>query len=607
MAHALGGEGGRGFVEPRGGMARAAFLAGDFRVNRTAMIRAVLLAIGKEFRLLRRDPVGLFMLIVAPIAVIAAAGFSLSSVYGGGASSYAVAVVNEDDGEISRAIVDALRSKPSLVIRRVDNRDQAWAMVRQHKQAIVAIIIPAGTTAAFERGAAVRLVVYADPVRYLETVNIQLELAHLGRRINQAANDRARQALAEARDRLEREITDANRGADQARAAIAQFTRTAQHSRAELDAQVRQELEAAVASARAQTEAALNSAITELSSQAQSQVAAQRALLGQTRDYLDRLKATRLAFEKWLADLQQLAGSRASSIPAPPAFPEPPRDLLSIGNSEPTAPDFGALRARLEKSIATPDLNVHVPEVALPPLPAIPALPTQATTISATVPGTIGFVEEDSSGVEVNRLAGFNAFDLQVPGFAVTFLLIGMLMGVSLALIDERDWGTLDRLRAAPAPLGATFAGKLLARFVIGFVQMAVLFAAGWVFFGISLGRAPLALVVPSAAIAFAGAAFGLVVAGVGRTRDAVLPVGAIVIMTMAAVGGCWWPIDFEPQWMQRAAVVVPTTWAMRAFNDLMIRGLSASSALVPSAINLAFGFLYMIVGIAISRRRFAP
>jgi len=181
------------------------------------------------------------------------------------------------------------------------------------------------------------------------------------------------------------------------------------------------------------------------------------------------------------------------------------------------------------------------------------------------------------------------------------------LMGVSLALIDERDWGTLDRLRAAAAPLGATFAGKLLARFVIGFVQMAVLFAAGWVFFGISLGRAPLALVVPCAAIAFAGAAFGLVVAGIGRTRDAVLPVGAIVIMTMAAVGGCWWPIDFEPGWMQKAALVVPTTWAMRAFNDLMIRGLSASSALVPSAVNLGFGFLYMIVGIAISRRRFAP
>ena len=47
------------------------------------MLRAVWLTIGKEFLLIRRDRVGLFMLLVAPIAVIAAAGFSLAKIYGG--------------------------------------------------------------------------------------------------------------------------------------------------------------------------------------------------------------------------------------------------------------------------------------------------------------------------------------------------------------------------------------------------------------------------------------------------------------------------------------------------------------------------------------------
>src|SRR5215469_10470175 len=129
-----------------GAVAWAAFLAGAFRVNRTAMIRAVLLAIGKEFRLLRRDPVGLFMLIVAPIAVIAAAGFSLSSIYGGGSSTYAIAVANEDGGELSHAIVDALRSNKSLIVVDAGGPDDARSMVRERKEALVALIIPAGTT-----------------------------------------------------------------------------------------------------------------------------------------------------------------------------------------------------------------------------------------------------------------------------------------------------------------------------------------------------------------------------------------------------------------------------------------------------------------------------
>ncbi len=571
------------------------------------MIRAILLAIDKEFRLLWRDPVGLFMLIVAPIAVIAAAGFSLSNLYGGGSSSYAIAVVNQDGGEVGRAIVDALRDKHSLVVLDAESADVAKAMVRERKQAIVAIVIPAGTSTGFESGASPRLVIYSDPVRYLETVKVELSLAELSRRINRAANDRARQKVASARERLQIEIAGAAREADQARAAVEQFARTADRSRATAEADLRRQIEGAIASARAQTEKALDDAVAQISSQAQAQIASQRQLLNQARDYLQSLKQTQLAFQKWFDELREIAGSRASSIPPPPSFPQPPRDLSAIGTSAPATPDFAALRERLDKSVAAPQIDVKLPAAAMPHLPAIPKITIQAPSGSAAVPGTIGFVEEDLSGAEGGPLSGFNAFDLQVPGFAVTFLLIGMLMGVSLALIDERDWGTLDRLRAAAAPLGATFAGKLLARFVVGFVQMAVLFAAGWSFFGISLGRSPWALVVPSASIAFAGAAFGLVVAGVGRTRDAVLPVGAIVIMTMAAVGGCWWPIDFEPHWMQTAALAVPTTWAMRAFNDLMIRRLSASSAILPSAVNLAYGLFYMVVGIAISRRRFAP
>jgi len=583
------------------------FLYQPFMLSPKIMIRAIRLAIGKEFRLLRRDPVGLFMLIVAPIAVIGAAGFSLSSVYGGGSSVYTVAVADEDHGDVSRAIVEALRSSHSVSVVAADNRDAARAMVREGKEALVAIVVPAGTSAAFQAGSSPRVIVYTDPVRYLETVKVQLALADLSRRISSTANDRARREVTSAKERLEREMAEAERGADQARAAIAEFAQTAQHSRAEVNAQVRSQVDAALANARAQAQKAVNDAIADVSSQTQKEIARQQALIGQAREYVQRLNNAQAAFQKWLAELRELAGSRASNIPEPPTFPTPPSDLLTLGDSQPSAPDFAALRSRLEKSAAIPDINIRIPGVAFPPLPAIPKTPLKTAAISATVPGTIKFADTNARGAETGPLSGFNAFDLQVPGFAVTFLLIGMLMGVSLALIDERDWGTLDRLRAAAAPLGATFAGKLLARFAIGLVQMVVLFAAGWVFFGISLGPSPLALVIPSAAIAFAGAAFGLVVAGIGRTRDAVLPVGAIVIMTMAAVGGCWWPIDFEPQWMQTVALAAPTTWAMRAFNNLMIRGLSTSSALLPSAVNLAYGFVYMMLGIAISRRRFAP
>jgi ABC-2 type transport system permease protein len=94
------------------------------------------------------------------------------------------------------------------------------------------------------------------------------------------------------------------------------------------------------------------------------------------------------------------------------------------------------------------------------------------------------------------------------------------------------------------------------------------------------------------------------VVAGLARSREAVLPLGSIAIVTMAAVGGCWWPIDLEPHWMQRVALAFPTTWAMAAYNDLMIRRQSFAAALRPTAVLLAYGLAYLALGLALFRRR---
>ena len=573
------------------------------------MLRAVWLTIGKEFLLIRRDRVGLFMLIVAPIAVIAAAGFSLAKIYGGRTAprgEYSVTIFDEDHGAVARAILDALANQPDLAVLRSSSRRDAEQTVRERKLAVVGIVIPAGTTDAIEHGRGAQLILYTDPVKYLQTIKVELALSDLCRKITEGAAAKARSQTAEQTQSFTRKLDQARESAEQARADAARVATQADASRASIEPKIRAHIETALTAAREQTRLALNTELDRIQRKIDADTAAQQAKLDELKDYLGRLEVAHGQFESWFAQLKQLAGSHAADIPPPPAMPTPPADLDLGGIKLAPVADLRDARARLEGALTIPPIDLKLPE--LPPAPKIPLLnipEVPAIDPSLSVPGSLGLTEVDLSGKEIGQFAGFNAFDLQVPGFAVTFLLIGMLMGVSLALIDEHDWGTLERLRSASAPLWATLTGKLLARFVVGFIQMAVLFAAGYVLFGISLGRTPAALMMPAAAVAFAGAAFGLIVAGVGKTRDAVLPVGAIVIMTMAAIGGCWWPIDFEPAWMQQVALALPTTWAMHAFNDLMIRNLPASSALIPSAVNFGFGIIYTVIGVAIARRRF--
>jgi ABC-2 type transport system permease protein len=223
------------------------------------------------------------------------------------------------------------------------------------------------------------------------------------------------------------------------------------------------------------------------------------------------------------------------------------------------------------------------------------------TIPSFSLPGSIGFKEQNLTGASPK----VNIFDQEVPGFGVTFVLLGMLFGVALGLADEREWGTLDRLRASRSPITATLVGKLLSRFLVGLTQMFILLAVGRLAFGISLGQTPAALLLPTAAIVFAAAAFGLMVAAFVPARDSVLPAGAIGIMTMAAVGGCWWPQELEPPLMKTLALCLPTTWAMNSYNDLMIRHLPASSAVLPFAVIVCLGVMYIALAVAVQSRRF--
>jgi hypothetical protein len=55
---------------------------------------------------------------------------------------------------------------------------------------------------------------------------------------------------------------------------------------------------------------------------------------------------------------------------------------------------------------------------------------------------------------------------------------------------------------------------------------------------------------------------------------------------------------------MRSVALAFPTTWAMDAFNDLMIRRRTIEVALRPTLVMLAYGAAYLTLGVLLFRRR---
>ncbi len=202
-----------------------------------------------------------------------------------------------------------------------------------------------------------------------------------------------------------------------------------------------------------------------------------------------------------------------------------------------------------------------------------------------------------------NRLT-VTAFEQNVPGFSIMFVLMAVIFGTAAGLHDEREWGTLERLLVAPGGFTRLLMGKLGARFVIGVLQMIALFAWGHWLFKVSLGSSPLAFLLLCGALVFAVVAVGLLAGGLARTREQTIPLGLAFVMTLSALGGLWWPASIQPQWMSRISDVMFTTWAMRGMNDLVLRDRGVAAVVWPASVLLLNGLVATAIGLRLFRFR---
>jgi ABC-2 type transport system permease protein len=535
--------------------------------------------------------VGLVFLTIAPLIVMSVAGFSLSTLFGGApqAGAYVLPVVDEDDGRIAAELRQRLADDSTIEVRTMPTREQALDLVRSRESAAV-LVIPAGTSAALAGGSRASLRLLTDPVKFVELTNVRFLVEELRQAVGQHAIDVAQRRIDRVRTRVLAGERRLERRFARLRAALARAATRAGDARADVARQVE--------SAGARLERTLRAGLRRAEAE-RLDVARRRFQheLAPLHEFLDALAAYRGHFESWLAGAREQAGRFADRIPPPPDPPALPPALDRLAHG-----DDDALASRILGEPGDVELPKLSLEVALPSVPAPPALvaPPLPPLPDIRLPRLLDVIETSVSGAP-SRL---NSFDQYVPGFSITFLMLGMLIGVAMTLIDERELGTLDRVRATQAPVATLVVGKLAVRFSVGVLQMIALLGVGRLAFGVSLGPQPVALLLPTAGIVFVGTAFGVLVAGLAPTRDAVIPLGAIAIVTMCAVGGCWWPLDLEPRWMRDVARALPTTWAMTGFKDLMMRHQTFTAVLEPTLVLLGFGLAFLAVGLVAFRPR---
>ena len=201
------------------------------------------------------------------------------------------------------------------------------------------------------------------------------------------------------------------------------------------------------------------------------------------------------------------------------------------------------------------------------------------------------------------RLIIPNGFEQAIPGILVMFTLLVLLTSGSSMLVVERMQGLLRRLASAPMTRTEVVAGKWGGRMVLATLQIGSAIVVGTLVFKMRWGPDVAMIIVVLAAWAAFCASAGLLLGSLAKTEGQASGLGVLFANILAALGGCWWPIEVTPGWMQGLQKLMPTGWTMDALHKLISFEAGAISA-VPNVAALLVGALVVTV-LAINRFRY--
>jgi len=277
----------------------------------------------------------------------------------------------------------------------------------------------------------------------------------------------------------------------------------------------------------------------------------------------------------------------ARRLTVPPAFTDSvvqgvQTDLLLANESSGLAGDYHGIRVQRAVYTMLADLAV---------VSAMDGEPNQASFAALrAMPRTLT-LEVKPAGKRQHIPSGF---EQAIPGIMVMFMLMVMATSGAVLLVIERRQGLLRRLAYTPISRLSVVVGKWGGKWMVGIIQIAFAMLAGTILFkmdwGPNLGTVIAVMLVYGALMA----AIGLVLGSLARTEGQAIGIGVIAANLLAALGGCWWPIEITPIWMQQLQLFVPTGWAMDALHKLISFGAGPSSV-APHLIGMSLGTILLI------------
>jgi ABC-2 type transport system permease protein len=187
-----------------------------------------------------------------------------------------------------------------------------------------------------------------------------------------------------------------------------------------------------------------------------------------------------------------------------------------------------------------------------------------------------------------------------VPGIIGVLLSMTMVVIAGIAIVREKERGTLEQLVVTPINKTSLMLGKIVPFLLVGFVQITVVLLLGRGLFNVPVRGNLLDLYLVAFPFMVASLAVGLFISTLVATQAQAMQIGFFYLMPNILLSGFMFPREAMPAPAQWIGAILPLTYFLRVLRGVLLRG-TGWEAFWPEALALV-GFSIVLITLSVKR-----
>jgi ABC-2 type transport system permease protein len=164
-----------------------------------------------------------------------------------------------------------------------------------------------------------------------------------------------------------------------------------------------------------------------------------------------------------------------------------------------------------------------------------------------------------------------------VPGLVGVILTITMVLVTAMAIVRERERGTLEQLIVTPITKTELMLGKIAPYVGVGIVQMTAVLGLGRFVFDVPLTGNVLLLYAIALVFVIASLALGLFVSTLVRTQQQAMQASFFFVLPNILLSGFMFPRQAMPLVFQWIGALLPLTHFLKVLRGILLKGVGVA------------------------------